>query len=72
MRGVPRERRFIEALVLPTAHGAAFETYADDVRYALGENMVRMRRPVGLQITTLRSGLPAPTSASSTRPRYFS
>ena len=59
--GVQRERRFIEALVLPTAHGAAFETYADDVRYALGENMVRMRRPVGLQITTLRTGLPTPS-----------
>jgi len=64
--GMQRERRFVEALALPTAHGAAFETYADDVRFAVGENHVRMRRPVGLQITTLRnsSQLPGDKRAS--------
>ncbi|MET0545641.1 MAG: hypothetical protein ABWZ40_04955, partial [Caulobacterales bacterium] len=56
--GLLRERRFVEALALPTAHGAAFEAYADDLKFAVMQGSVRLRRNVGLQLTSQNGGSP--------------
>ncbi|MET0547616.1 MAG: hypothetical protein ABWZ40_15055, partial [Caulobacterales bacterium] len=64
--GLLRERRFVEALALPTAHGAAFEAYADDLKFAVMQGSVRLRRNVGLQLTSQNGGSPLAAKRNST------
>lgn len=65
--GLPAPRRFMEAAALATAHGAAFEVYADDIDARIVADGVELFRPGGLALTP-PSYVTAGPAASSRAP----
>ena len=65
-RGVLSPRRFVEASVLPSAHGVALETFVDDLVFTTEPGGAQLSRPGGLRLS--RAADPSLGGSAADRP----